>query len=622
MTATESQIPSQSGPIRVADYIVRTLADEGVRHVFLVTGGGAMHLNDAIARESRIAYICNHHEQASAMAAEGYARISGQVGVACVTSGPGGVNALNGVYGAWTDSIPLLVISGQMKRETLLRTHNLLGKLRQLGDQEVDIVSMVTNITKYAQIITEPNSIRYHLERALYLAQHGRPGPCWLDIPVDVQSAQVDPSTLRAYDPNEDAINLDDSLLDSSISEVVQRLSAAKRPVILAGTGVRLSPGGLKCFRELIERLQIPVTTAWTHDLISSDHPLFCGRQGTIGTRAGNFTVQNADFLLILGSRMCIRQISYNWKKFAPHAYIIQVDIDASELDKPTLRAHMPVHADVAVFMNHILGRLPADYSPTRAHQSWLGWCRQRLHRYPSVQEHQRIAPDGQINAYHFIELLFATASANDIFVCANATACITAFQAGSIKEGQRLFSNSGSASMGYDLPAAIGAACANHKGVTICLAGDGSIQMNIQEMATIAHHRWPIKVFILCNGGYHSIHATQNNFFGQLIGEGPSSGLTFPDFVRVAEAYGLRARRFNPARATEMLGDILGSPTPEVCVVELDQSQTFEPKLASRQLPDGRMETAPLEDMAPFLSRDELIANMITPESGDCHNR
>lgn len=572
-----------------------------------------MHLNDAFGRCERLRYICCHHEQACAMAAEGYARITNRVGVVNVTSGPGGINALNGVFGAWTDSIPMLVISGQMKRETLLGERGLTGKLRQLGDQEVDIVSMVEGITKYAQMITEPSSIRYHLERALFLTSHGRPGPCWLDVPVDVQAAMVDPETMPGYDPAEDTIQWDLATVRRQAAEIAQRLLAAQRPVLLGGTGVRLA-GAVDLFRQLAERLEIPVTTAWTHDLIPSDHPLFCGRQGTIGTRAGNFTVQNADFVLIVGSRMCIRQISYNWESFARAAFKVQVDVDAAELAKPTFRADLPIHADARLLLELVLEHLPAAHIPLAAHREWLGWCRERLQLYPNVLPRQRLAEPGTLNAYHFVELLFAASRPGDIFACGDATACITPFQAGELKEGQRLFSNSGSASMGYDLPAAIGAAIAAPDQRLICLAGDGSLQMNIQELATVAHHRLPIKLFVLSNGGYLSIRSTQANFFKLLVGEGPESGVSFPDYVQVARAYGLPARLLDPTRAAEEIAEILDASGPEVIVVELDRTQSFEPKLSSKRLPDGRMVTAPLEDMAPFLERNEFESNMLVP--------
>lgn len=599
--------------IRVADYIAETLVRHGIRHVFMVTGGGAMHLNDAIGRCAALQYICCHHEQACAMAAEGYARIENQLGVINVTSGPGGINALNGVFGAWTDSIPMLIISGQMKRETLVSTHGLTGKLRQLGDQEVNIVEMVKGITKFAHLLTEPESVRYHLEKAIYLATHGRPGPSWLDVPVDVQAAMVDPDLLRAYDSAEDAINWDLVALRKQVREVARRFLEAKRPVLLGGTGVRLA-GAVDLFRQLAERLHVPVTTAWTNDLIPSDHPLYCGRQGTIGTRAGNFTVQNADLVLILGARMGIRQISYNWQSFARHAHTVQVDIDAAELEKPTFRANSPVQADVRLFLELLLEEIPRSHEPLPAHREWLSWCRERVERYPTVLPTQRISAPGTINQYHFVELLFAASKPNDIFVCGDATACITPFQAAQLKEGQRLFSNSGSASMGYDLPAAIGASFAAPGQRVICLAGDGSLQMNIQELATVAYHRLPIKLFILSNGGYLSIRTTQNNFFKLLVGEGPESGVSFPDFAQVARGYGLPARLIDPTQAREGIAEVLESQGPQVAILELDRNQSFEPKLSSKRLPDGRMVTAPLEDMAPFLDRDEFASNMLVP--------
>lgn len=602
--------------LRVADFIWRTLADRGVRHVFVVSGGGAMHLNDALARERRLSYICNHHEQASAMAAEGYARITGSIGVACVTSGPGGVNALNGVFGAYTDSIPIIVISGQMKRETLLRTHGLTGRLRQLGDQEVDIVRMVEGITKYAVCVTEPDSIRYHLGRAMHLAVSGRPGPVWIDVPVDVQAAMVDPQKMRCYKESEDQLAFDEVALQAQVVDVAARLRIAKRPVLLGGTGVRLA-GAIPEMLSLAEARQIPVTTAWTHDLLPSNHPLFCGRQGTIGTRAGNFVVQNADLVLILGSRLCIRQISYNWQSFARHAYTVQVDIDAAELSKPTFRAALPVHADVKHFLRLLVQELGSG-EPTSEQNQWRDWARDRRRLLPEVLPHHRISGPGTINQYHFVELLFAAASSGDIFACGDATACITPFQIGALKSDQRLFSNSGSASMGYDLPAALGAALAAPGRQVICLAGDGSVQMNIQELATISHHRLNVKIFILNNGGYLSIRSTQANFFKLLVGEGPQSGLTFPDYAALARAYHLPAVQLDVTRPAAHIAEILGRPGPEVVVVELDQSQGFEPKLSSKRLPEGRMVTAPLEDMAPFLDRAEFARHMLVPHQSE----
>jgi acetolactate synthase-1/2/3 large subunit len=593
--------------IKLSDYVMRTLADWGVRHIFLVTGGGAMHLNDSIRKESRLRYICNHHEQACAMAAEGYARVSGSVGVINVTTGPGGINALNGVFGAWTDSIPMLVLSGQVKRETCMAACRLT-RLRQLGDQEVDIVSLAKPITKYAALVEDPLSIRYHLERAWHVARSGRPGPCWLDIPVDVQSSTVDESALAGYDPKEDPTDWDPAAVQPLCREVIQRIRNSKRPVILAGSGVRHAAAVTE-FEQVIRALHVPVTTAWTHDLIASDDELFCGRPGTIGERAGNFTVQNADLLLVLGSRLNIRQVSYNWGAFARDAFKIQVDVDQAELRKPTVRPDLAVHSDLKFFLIELLGELQGSgYRP--AHDGWLAWCRERVARYPVVQEKQR--QTARLNPYHCIETLFGLLEPDDVVVCGNAAACIVPFQVARLKPGQRLFSNSGAASMGHDLPAAIGAAIARAGKRVICIAGDGSIQLNIQELQTIVHHQLPVKIFVMNNGGYLSIRSTQANFFGEFIGEGPESGVSLPDFVQVARAYGIRSLRIEDGASLGRIAEVLEAPGPALCELKLDPSQGFEPRLMSRQLQDGSIATPALEDMYPFLGEEELRANMI----------
>lgn len=594
--------------IRAADYMAQMLADRGVRHVFMITGGGAMFLNNAFGSEKRLACVCHHHEQACAMAAEGYARVTGQMGVINVTSGPGGINALNGVFGAWTDSIPMLVVSGQVRRETLMCTHPDL-KVRQLGDQEADIISMVRGITKYAVTVTDASRIRYHLEKAVFLATHGRPGPCWLDIPVDIQSSQIEPAALPAYNSEEDDIHWDMAEVRRQCGQVLDRLEASRRPVILAGTGVRLA-GAMEVFHAVIHRLGIPVTTAWTHDLIASDDPLFCGRPGTIGTRAGNFVVQNSDTLLVIGSRLNIRQTSYNWQSFAHHACKIQVDIDPAEMAKPTVKPDMAVHCDARLFLEVLEDLARARKWDAARHRDWLRWCRERLDRYPAVTPQQRTY-HGAINPYHFMDTLFRCLDEGDVVVAANASACIISFQTASLKKGQRLFSNSGSASMGYDLPAAIGAAFARGGGRVICLAGDGSLQMNIQELQTVVHHGLNIKIFVLNNNGYLSIRTTQRNFFGTFVGEGPLSGVSFPDPVAVARAYGITSLRLNEPDFEGRLRQVLASPGPVLCEVVVDPDQSFEPRLSSKQLPDGSIVTPPIEDMFPFLPREELLQNM-----------
>jgi acetolactate synthase-1/2/3 large subunit len=597
--------------IRVADFIAQTLADHGIRHVFMLTGGGAMHLNDAFGREQRIQVICNHHEQACAIAAEGYARLTGYIGVLNVTSGPGGINAINGVYGGWTDSIPMLVISGQVKRETYKGFYNLPG-LRQLGDQEADIISIVKSITKYSVTIFEPNDIRFHLERAIYLASHGRPGPCWLDIPIDVQSAIVNEADLRGYDSAMDEIRINPAQIKDQCIKVLQRLNISKRPVILAGSGVRCADA-VDLFNQIIQRLGIPVTTAWTHDTISSDNPLFCGRPGTIGDRAGNFVVQNADTLLILGSRLNIRQVSYNWNAFARYAYKIQVDIDPAELAKPTIKPEFAVHCDVRIFLeilNHVLDEFEYDLN---IHKKWLSWCQERRQRYFGIFPHQKLF-NGYINPYHFLDILFKKLSEDDVVICGNATATVVSFQVARLKLGQRLISNSGAASMGYDLPAALGAAVARDGKRVICLAGDGSIHLNIQELQTVVHHKLPIKIFVLNNNGYLSIRTTQSNFFKLYIGESPASGVSFPDYVKLSQAYGISSLRIDREDFSPLIDFVLSQEGPILADVILDPTQVFEPKLSSRVLPDGKMVSAPLEDMYPFLPRIELLENLFIP--------
>lgn len=596
--------------MRLSDYIFKTLADYGVRHVFMVVGGGAMYLNDAVSKEGRIKYICNHHEQASAMAAEGYARVTGQIGVACVTSGPGGINALNGVFGAWTDSIPMLIISGQVKKETCLGCYNL-PDLRQLGDQEADIITLAKSITKYTILVKDPNSIRYHLEKALFLATSGRQGPCWLDIPVDVQPAIIEPDKLDAYDSQEDKVNLDMQLLTKQCRETADHIRSASRPVIMVGTGIRLA-GAMNIFETVIRKLGIPVTTAWTaHDTIASDDPLCCGRPGTLGDRAGNFTVQNADLLLVIGCRLNIRQVSYNWKSFAPDAFIIQVDIDPAELQKPTVVPGLAICADAKLFLENLNSHL--NRYDSSHHLEWLNWCKKRVRQYPVVLPKHRIEKKGMVNPYHFLDVLVKQLSSDDVMVCGNGSACVITFQVAHIKKGQRMFCNSGNASMGYDLPAAIGAAVARKGKRVICLAGDGSIQMNVQELQTVVHHQLPIKIFVLNNRGYLSIRITQKSFLGgNMVGNSPESGVSFPDMVRVGQAYGLTSVCIEQHDFVGQINEVLNTPGPVLCEVKLDPEQIFEPKLSSKVSEDGRLISPRLEDMAPFLEREELLSNLL----------
>lgn len=603
--------------MKVSDYIFSRLAEHGVRHVFLFTGGGAMYLNEALGKEKGIRYVCNHHEQACAMAAEGYARVSGEIGVICVTTGPGGINSLNGVFGAWTDSIPLLVISGQVKRETCMAFASVPG-LRQLGDQETDIISMAKNITKYAVLVKEPESIRYHLEKALFLATSGRPGPCWLDVPIDVQASLVNESMLSAYNPEEDPPDFNLEELENQVCHTLSRIRGAERPVILVGGGI-WAARAKNVFQKVIHELGIPVVTEFTTpDLLGSEDPLFCGRPGSMGERAGNFVVQNADLLLTIGCRLNIRQVSYNWGRFASHAYKIQVDIDKAELTKPTVKPDFPIHCDAKIFLEEMNRQIDREGFNPSNHKEWLAWCKARLARYPVLLSIHKQAKDKRINPYHFLDALSRQWRDDEVVVCANGAAFVQTFQVAKIKEGQRVFTNSGCTSMGYDLPAAIGAAFANRGKRVICLAGDGSIMLNLQELQTVVHHQLPIKIFVLNNDGYLSIRQTQMSFFQHLVGESSASGISFPDMVRVAEAFGIKAVRIEGPEFEPEIDRAINEQGPVLCEVMLDPRQQFEPKLSSKQLPTGQIISPPLEDMYPFLEREELQSNMFTPVQSD----
>jgi acetolactate synthase-1/2/3 large subunit len=595
--------------IRVADYVARGIAAHGIRHVFLVTGGAAMHLNDAIGRCKDLEYVCLHHEQGAAIAAQGYYRLTNRLAAVNVTAGPGSTNAITGVFGAWVDSLGMVVVSGQVKWETLVRSTEL--PLRQLGDQEVDIIRLVEPITKYAVLVTEPESIRYHLERAIHLARTGRPGPVWLDIPGNVQSAMVDPDTLEGFTP--DIAPAGSADVSAVCARVAMRIEKAHRPVLLAGSGVRLARAE-EDFSRLVDRLGIPVVTGFNaHDLIPTDHPCYIGRQGTIGDRAGNFAVQNADLLLVLGCRLNIRQVSYAWQHFARSAFKVIVDIDAAELAKPTIRPDLPVHADAAAVIRGLLDR---PVSPaTAAHKEWLAWCGERKMRYPVVLPEYWNAKR-QVNPYCFVQALFERAADDEIIVTGDATACITTFQAAKLKKGQRLFSDSGCAPMGFDLPAAIGACVAQDRRRVVCLAGDGSIMLNLQELQTIAGLGLPIKIFVLNNSGYLSIRLTQGNFFpDNPVGAGPESGVTFPDFERLAYGFGIPFCRCDShAGLRDAISATLEGEGPRMCEIVLDPEQPFSPRVSSKRLEDGRMVTAPLEDMFPFLSREEFLGNMLVP--------
>ena len=562
-----------------------------------------MYLNNSIGKSESVRKIYCHHEQGAAIAAEAYARIAEKPALLNVTTGPGGINALNGVFGAFTDSIPMIIVSGQVKRETL-RSFNTNTGLRQLGDQEVDILSMASGITKYSRLLKDANEIFSVLDDAMREATGGRPGPAWIDVPVDLQGVMLDVEDSFVSRPLD--MSFEETVSDVLVAQADQLLDMiedARRPVLFGGSGIRIGKA-ISEFIAFAEKRRLPLVTAWTHDLVPSDHELFVGRPGTIGTRAGNFVVQNADLVIILGSRLNVRQVSYNWGSFARNAKKVWVDIDPAEFRKPFVQADLEILADAKVFLQILSDRLELR-NKVRGFDGWLKWCQKIRGAYTPKTTDYPVSRD-RINAYHFISELFHTLEEGDIVVCGNATATIVPYQIGALKKGMRLISNSGSASMGYDIPAALGAAVARSSARVICLAGDGSAMMNIQELQTISGLGLNVEVFILDNDGYLSIKQTQNNFFGREAGASSGSGLSFPDFTKLGAAFGLKSFRLNKRDWRNKLQKFVASNGPGLCCVELDLKQEFEPRLKSK-MQDGVITTPELDDMYPFLPVEEL---------------
>lgn len=596
--------------IKVSNYIAKFLVEHNIDTAFTVTGGGAMHLNDGLGHQQGLHCVYNHHEQACAIAAESYARINNKIAAVCVTTGPGGTNAITGVLGGWLDSIPMLILSGQVRYDTTAKSTGL--NIRAMGDQEFDICQSIACMTKYCEMVSDPLQIRYCLEKALFLAQTGRPGPCWLDIPLNVQGAYVVEEELAGYDGEEDRREVPIKISEDVIELIINKVKNAKRPVINAGNGIRIS-GGFDEFTELVEKLNIPVVTGWNSiDLIADEHPLYVGRAGIMGDRAGNFAIQNSDLVLSLGSRLSIRQVGYNFKTWAREAYTIVVDVDSEELKKPTLHVDLPVCTDVRVFMKQINTKLGECQNTTDT--EWVEQCQKWKNRYPVVMR-KHYEDKNQTNVYAFIKELSKRLPEDYITVVGNGSACVVGSHGYEIKKGQRFIINSAVASMGYDLPAAIGACVANDGKELVCLTGDGSIQMNLQELQTILTNKLPIKIFVINNSGYHSIRQTQINFFGEpLVGIGPQSeDLEFPAMEKLAIAYGYPYWSIHSNSELELaISDTLKHNGPAICEVFVNTEQKFEPKSATKRLEDGTLVSAPLEDLAPFLPKDEFLENMV----------
>ncbi len=595
--------------IKLSDYLINFLENVGIKHAFLIPGGGNIHIIDSIGKSKKIKYICNTHEQSSAIAAESYSRLTGNIGLCIVTSGPGGTNAITGVMGAWVDSIPMIIISGQIKRETIGA-----GKgVRQLGDQEINIIDIVKPITKYAAVVMNPQDIRYHLEKAFYIAKSGRPGPVWLDLPLDIQAAKVDTGKLTSFKSAEIKI-AGEKGIEKSVFDVIEKIRRAKRPALLIGNGVRLAHAE-KAIMELINKLKIPILTGFVgYDLVSSENPYFAGRPGTVGQRSGNFVLQNSDLLLVIGSRLNIRMIGYSYESVAREAYKIMVDIDKEEINKKTIKMDMKLNYDAGNFireMNKQLINSPLDLKMS----PWIKKMNHWKKKYPATLK-EYWDQKKFTSPYCFIDTLSKYLKGDDIIAVSNASAVVCTYQALKFKQGLRVIANSGCAAMGYGLPAAVGACFANNKKQVICIEGDGSIQMNISELQTIVYHKLPIKIFIYNNDGYVSIRLTQNTFFNRkYVATDYATGVSCPDFIKIAKAYGIKSEKIeNNTQLNGKIKTVLAYKGPVLCEIMVSPNQEFHPKAASQQLPDGSFVSQPLENMYPFLSRAELKENMLIP--------
>lgn len=600
--------------VKVSDYIANYFADNGIKTIFTVVGGGAMHMNDSFGHHERLQCVYNHHEQASAMAAEAYFRVNNEMAGLCVTSGPGAINALNGVAGAYQDSIPMIVVSGQTK--TSLMTINSGLDLRTLGNQEFDIMSALSKMTKYAETLMNPTNVRYMLEKAFYLAKNGRPGPCWIEVPLDIQGAFVETENLVGYDivQNNDGANVDENgELERKIRIVIDKIKDAKRPIIYAGNGVRIS-GAQDELIKLASAVEIPVVTCWDSiDLMKTESDYYVGRAGIMGDRPGNFAVQNSDLVIAIGNRLNIYQVGYQLESWAREAYIIDVDIDELELQKKTIRVDLPICTDATIFINKLLNIIADEKVKYSNPKEWLEICKNWKLQYPVVTK-KHYENSKPLNVYAFIDSFSRSLPENMITVVTNGSASVVGSAAYYIKKGQRFLMNCAMSSMGYDLPAAIGACVANDKKQVVCIAGDGSIMMNLQELQTIVTNKLPVKIILINNNGYHQIRLTQTNLFDKnFVGIGPESGdLSFPDFQKVSYAFGIPYQRCDSIDEMQKKIEWIVNEN-SYCMLEVvcSTTQIFEPKSAVKKLQDGSLYSPPLEDLAPFLEHDELKKNM-----------
>lgn len=591
--------------MRVSDVIVDFIYTLGVDTIFTVTGGGAMFLNDAVAAHPQMKVVCNHHEQACAMAAVGYAKLRNGYGSAMVTTGCGATNAVTGLLDAWQDNVPCFFVSGQVKRKETC--YNAAVPLRQFGVQEANIVSVVKPLTKYATMLNEPQDILYELEKMAFLARSGRPGPVWLDVPLDVQGATVDVESLRHYTPDPGQ-EIPPAPTAHDIGALQQRLAKAQRPVIIAGNGIRLG-GAENEFRSFVERAKIPVVFSYLSvDLLSSDHPQYVGRLGIKGDRAGNFAVQNADLVISIGCHLSVALTGFEYEMFAREADLVVVDIDSEEHRKNTVKIDQFIHSDVNEFF--------AAYSAPEPDASWMSWgeiCRKWRAQWPICLPEYANEKEG-INKYFFIEKLKDHLKADSAVISDAGSSYYVTSQALKIRDQQRYVTSGAQADMGFTLPAAIGVCVANPAIEVVGITGDGSLQMNIQELQTLVHHQFSLKLVVWNNNGYLSIRTTQRKFFaGREMGTDANSGLSLPDTEKIATAYGIPFIRVSSnAALDEALGKMMDTQGPVILEVMCPENQEIIPTASSKKLPDGRMVSKPLEDMYPFLDRAEFLSNMI----------
>jgi len=591
--------------VRLADYVMSFLESIGVRDIFTVSGGGSIFLDDALGLSKNIKYYCCHHEQAVAMAAEAYARVKRDIGVSLVTSGPGGTNAITGVTGSWIDSVPHLIISGQVYLNQTIGDSGL----RQLGIQEINIVDIVKPITKYAVMVKDSNKIKYHLQKAVHIAKTGRPGPVWIDIPADIQKADIEENELEEFLPSEITCEFDPDLKDK-VAKVVELLKSSKRPLIHVGRGVKISRG-VKEFMEFVENCNIPFVTARNaNDIVATENELYVGRPGMFGQRGANFAVQNSDLYIAIGTRLALAQTGYLSKDYARNAKKVMVDIDKAELNKKTLSIDIKIQSDAKDFLVELNKQLSGVSLDT---SRWIKQCQHWKQKYPVVLPEYKTQKN-PVNSYYLVDMLSDILTPKDVIVTDMGVAFQGTHQAFKVKKGQKFFTSSGLASMGWGLPAAVGACIANDKKRTICIAGDGGFQMNIQELATVMHNKLPIKLFVLNNGGYLTIKQTQErNFNGQLMGCNKETGLSFPDILKVAEANKIKGIRIdNQENLKQKLKEVVDYKGPIVCEIIMSPNQPQIPIVASKKKPDGTSEPTPIEDMYPYLDRKEFKENMI----------